>query len=92
VSAFNSRLKPKELWGLPLPAALGLVAALVFGVLSMLLPLVIKIITIPCMIFGLIAAVAALVLGDDIQWVGVKHAGIKVENGRVSSEVDEWER
>lgn len=74
---------------MPMPAALGLVVALVFGVLSMILPWSFKIITLPISFCALSIAIIVLFFGDDLQWIGIKVAGLKKENGRVSSEVGE---
>lgn len=86
MSAFNRRLQPKEVFGIPLIAALGLTVALVFFVLSLLLPLVIKLFTIPLALAGLSVAVAAFYMGDDLQFLNVIRLGKIVENNRVSSE------
>lgn len=86
MSAFNRRLQPKEVFGIPLIAALGLTVALVFFVLSLLLPLVLKLFTIPLALAGALVAVAAFYMGDDLQFLNVIRLGKIVENNRVSSE------
>lgn len=85
--AFNARLKPKEIFGMPLVAALGMGVALIFGVLSMLLPWMGKFITLPLMAGGLVFAALAFFLGDELQWLSVIRLGRFVENKRVTSEL-----
>ena len=89
--AFNSRLKPKEIFGMPMAAALGLGVALIFGVLSLLLPLVLKFFTLPLMLIGLVIAGFAFYMGDELQWFDVMRLGRFVENNRVTSEISEEE-
>lgn len=72
---------------MPMAAALGMGVALIFGVLSMLLPVVLKFVTVPLMIAGLIVAALAFLLGDQLQWVGVMWLGRFVENKRITSEL-----
>jgi hypothetical protein len=87
MSAFNSRLKPKEIFGMPMAAALGLGVALIFGVLSLLLPLGLKFFTLPLMLIGLVIAGFAFYMGDELQWFDVMRLGRFVENNRVTSEI-----
>ena len=84
--AFNCRLQPKEIFGIPLVAALGLSVALIFFVLSLLLPLVLKLFTIPLALDGAVVAGAAFWMGDDLQFLNVMRLGRFVENNRVTSE------
>lgn len=90
--AFNSRLKPKEIFGMPMAAALGLGIALVFGVLSMMLPWVLKLLTLPVTLAGLLLAGFSFFMGDEIQWFDVMRLGRFVENNRVTSEVIDEEK
>ena len=90
--AFNSRLKPKEIFGMPMAAAIGLGVALIFGVLSLLLPLVLKFITLPLMLIGLVIAGFAFYMGDELQWFDVMRLGRFVENHRITSEISEEEK
>ncbi len=76
---------------MPLVAALGMGVALIFGVLSLLLPLVLKLFTIPLMVAGLVVAALAFFFGDDLQWLGVMRLGRFVENNRLTSELSEKE-
>lgn len=85
--AFNARLKPKEVYGLPMMAAIGLAVALICGVLSLMVPWVLKVITLPAALVGGLAAGVAFWQGDEIQWLGVKRLSA-IENNRVTSEVE----
>lgn len=87
MSAFNARLKPKEIFGMPMVAAIGLGVALIFGVLSLLLPLALKLFSIPLMVAGLAFAGLAFFLGDELQWLRVIWLGRIVENKRITSEL-----
>ena len=72
---------------MPMAAALGMGVALIFGVLSLLLPLALKLFTIHLMIAGLVIAGLAFYLGDELQWLGVMRLGRFVENKRLTSEL-----
>lgn len=89
--AFNTRLKSKEIFGMPFSAAIGLAVALIFSVLSLMLPLVLKFVTIPVMLAGLVVAGAAFYMGDELQWFGVMRLGNFVENKRITSELGQQE-
>ena len=56
---------------MPLVAAIGMGVALIFGVLSLLLPLVLKFLTLPIMLAGLAAAALAFFFGDELQWLDI---------------------
>ena len=71
---------------MPLIAALGLTVALIFGVLSMLLPWFLLFFTLPFTIGGFIVAGAAFYWGDELQFLNIIRLGRFVENNRVSSE------
>lgn len=90
--AFNSRLKPKEMFGMPIAAAIGLGLALIFGVLSLMLPWVLKVITLPLMLGGFFIAGLAFFMGDELQWFGVMYQGKFIENNRITSEITEEEK
>lgn len=85
--AFNARLKPKEVFGMPMMAAFGLVVALICGVLSLMLPWVLKLFTVPLALAGGVAAGVAFWQGDELPWLGVKRLSA-IENNRVTSEVE----
>ena len=89
--AFNTRLKSKEIFGMPFAAAIGLAVALIFLVLSLMMPLVLKFVTIPVMLAGLAVAAAAFYMGDELQWFGVMRLGRFVENKRITSELGQQE-
>lgn len=72
---------------MPMMAALGLAAALIFGVLSLMLPWVLKLFTLPLALAGALAAGFAFWLGEEIQWFGVMRLSA-IENNRVTSEVE----
>ena len=72
---------------MPMASAIGMGVALIFGVLSLLLPVVLKFVTVPVMLLGLIVAGLAFYLGDELQWFGVMRLGRFVENNRVTSEL-----
>jgi len=91
MGAFNSRLKPKEIWGMPMAAAIGLVVLLIFTVLSLMLPWWLKVFTVPVAIGALMVAAVTLFFGDGVQWLGVQRLGLRVENRRVSSEITQEE-
>lgn len=76
---------------MPFAAATGLAVVLIFGVLSLLLPLALKLVTLPIMFGGLVVAGMAFYLGDELQWFGVMRLGRFVENKRVTTELGEEE-
>ncbi len=75
---------------MPMAAALGLGVALIFGVLSLLLPLALKLITIPLVIAALVVAGLAFFMGDELQWLQVMWLS-RIEDSRLSSELFEEE-
>ena len=87
MSAFNARLRPKEIFGMPMAAAIGLAFALVFAVLSMLVPVFLKFITVPIMVSGLVVSALAFFYGEELQWLPVMWLGRVVEPNRLASEV-----
>lgn len=76
---------------MPMAAAIGLGVALIFGVLSLLLPWVLKLLTLPAMFAGLILAGVAFYLGEELPWISVMRLGRFVEDHRVTSELGEDE-
>jgi len=87
MSAYNRRFQPKEIFGVSLYAALGGGAALVFGVFSLLLPLALKLITVPVTLAALSVAAVAVWLGDDLPLAALIWRGKRVEPGRVTAEI-----
>lgn len=83
--AFNARLRPKEIFGMPLIAALGLGLALIFGVLSLMLPAVALLLTLPAALAGLLFAAAGFFWGEELPWLPVMRLS-RVENNRITSE------
>lgn len=77
---------------MPMVGAIGLGLALIFGVLSLLLPLILKLLTLPLMLLGLVIAAVAFFLGDELQWLSVIWIGRFGENNRLTSELFEEER
>lgn len=71
MSAFNRRLQPKEMFGMPLTAVLGLVGALIFGVLALLLPALSLLLTIPLLLLCVGITVASFWLGDELPFLPV---------------------
>jgi hypothetical protein len=69
MGAFNRRFQPKEMFGLPLAAMLGMVGALVFGVLALSLPYFFLIFTLPLMTLCIFTTVASFWLGDELPFV-----------------------
>lgn len=73
---------------MPLLAAVSLIGALVFGVLTIAVPLVLKFLTAPLLIAALSVAFLAFWKGDDLPWLSVMLQARR-EDGRVTSEVVE---
>ena len=74
MGAFNRRLQPKEFGGMPLVAVLGLLGVLIFGVLSLLLPAVLLLLTLPLFFMCVGVAVASFWLGDEVMFLPVMRA------------------
>jgi hypothetical protein len=85
MGAFNRRLQPKELFGVPLIVMIGIVGALACGLFTLMLPLVFTLVT----GLGFLVCVALVAvgfwLGDDLPLRGVLWAAWR-ERGRVTSE------
>lgn len=75
---------------MPQLGAIGAVSALIFAVLSLILPLVLKFFTIPLVFVSLAVAGLAFYYGDELPWLGVMWRG-RIENNRLSSELFEEE-
>ena len=71
---------------MPMVAAIGMGVALIFGVLSLLLPLVLKFLALPVMLAGLAAAALAFYFGDELQWLDVMWRS-RDEDNRLTSGV-----
>ncbi len=87
MTAYNRRLEPKEIFGLPLYVAVGGGTALICGVFSLLLPVALKLVTVPLTLLALSVAVVAAWLGDDLPLAALIWRGRRVEPGRQSAEV-----
>ncbi len=92
MGAFNRRFQPKELFGIPLYVAVGGGGALVFGVFSLLLPTVLKLVTVPLTLAALSVAAVATRLGDDLPLASLIWRGRRVEPGRRTTEVPQVAR
>ena len=86
MGAFNRRLEPKEINGMPLEGVIALVMALIFGSLTLVAPGVTKII--PGLLFAgsLIFAVIAFAFRTQLPFLFVIFQGRFVEPRRVTSE------
>jgi hypothetical protein len=86
MAAFNRRLQPKEIFGIPIIAAIGLTVFLVFFVLTLMLPWTVKFFTFLVAIVSFFVAVRAFIMGDELQFLNVMRLGRLVENNCVTSE------
>jgi len=86
MSAFNKRLQPKEIFGVPMWAAIACLIALIFGVLSLIIPFIVKLVTIPVAVGALLVAAVAFWFGEDIPFVPLMLRGRFYEVKRVTSE------
>lgn len=84
--AFNARLNPKELFGMPMLGVLGALVALVFGVLSMMLPLPLNLFAGVVALAGLVFSGLVFVMGDDMQWLDVMLSA-RTEGKCITSEI-----
>jgi hypothetical protein len=84
--AYNKRLQTKEIFGFSLYGAIGALVAFVFGVLSLMVPIVFKVFTIPIALIAFFVAFASFWFGDDLQFLKVMWLARTVEPNRVSSE------
>ena len=85
--AFNNRLQPKEIFGIfPFAGAIGFLVFFVCGVLSLMLPLVVKVLSIPFSFVGFVVMVITFWLGDDRQFFMVMWESRFVDSNRVTSE------
>ncbi len=83
--AFNSRLKPKKIGHMPLYSVIGMLGMLITGVLSIVLPMLFKLVMI--VLFGACFFMAGFCfwVGDEIPFIPIKLAN-KREKNRVTSE------
>lgn len=84
--AFNRRFQPKEIWGIPLWAGVAFLGFFLCTALSLMVPLIIKLLTIPLAIFSFVSLVGLLWIGDEIQFISVMWLSRFVDNNRVTSE------
>lgn len=84
--AFNRRFEIKRIGGMPLPAAVALISSVVFGVLTMILPLLLKIVCGVLFIASLILAIFVFYMGENFPLRAVIFAA-KREANHVTSEV-----
>ena len=84
--AFNRRLQGKEIFGMPVAGAIGLVATLILVVFSLLLPLAAKLFTIPLAIVSGLITFLGFYLGDDLPFLPVMILGRFTERRRITSE------
>ena len=72
MTAFNRRIQPAEIMGLPAAGLLGLTVALAGGLMAALMPVPFN------LMFGAVAGVAAviavtaLIMGDEFPWISQK--------------------
>lgn len=86
MSAFNRRLEPKEMAGMPVEAVVSLVVSLVFGTLTMIAPGMVKIIPGLLCLTGIVATVFVFKFKNELQFVQVIILGKYIEPRRVTSE------
>lgn len=84
--AFNRRLEPKELAGMPLVAAICLVLSLISVAIIFVVPGVFKVIPVFFLVASLVAAVCAFIFREQLPFLLVIYLGRFVEKGRVSTE------
>lgn len=84
--AFNHRLQGKEIFGMPVVGAIGLVGFLIFGVFSLLLPFGFKLVTIPLALVAGVVSFLGFYFGDDLPFLTVMLRGRFHERRRVTSE------
>ena len=86
MSAFNRRLEPKEIAGMPIAGAVGLVMALIFISIILITPGIFKIIPGLLMIISLVVAAFAFRFRAQLPFLFVIFQGRFVEPGRVTTE------
>jgi hypothetical protein len=84
--AFNRRLQGKEIFGMPVVGAVGLLATLIFAVFSLLMPWGLKLFTIPLAVIGGLVAFLGFYLGEDLPFLPVMILGRITERRRITSE------
>lgn len=80
-------MQPKQIFGMPWFAVIGLGLALIAGVLSMMLPWWVCIFTLPLVVGGIATAVFAFRHSENLQFIKVMYLGKYVETRRVTSEI-----
>lgn len=86
MGAFNRRLEPKEINGMPLEGAVSLVLSLVFVSLTLILPGAAKIIPGILLAGSIVSAVISFVFRAELPFLIVIIQGRLFEPGRVTSE------
>lgn len=86
MSAFNRRFDLKRIGGMPLPAAVALIGSVVFGILTLMLPLLLKLVFGTLFIVSIGFAVFVFFLGDNFPLRAIIFAA-KREANHVTSEV-----
>ena len=86
MGAFNRRLEPKELNGMPLEGVIALVLSLVFGSLTLVAPGITKLIFGLLLTASLLSAVFAFAFRSQLPFLFIIFLGRIVEPHRVSSE------
>ena len=84
--AFNRRLQGKEIFGMPVVGAIGLVASLIFVVFSLLMPWALKLFTIPLALISGLVTFLGFYFGDDLPFLPVMILGRFTERRRITSE------
>lgn len=83
MGAFNSRFKPVEMFGLPLPAVGGFAVGLVFAVLALMLglssfaPLFVALIAGTIALVAIAFAIWCIRMGDEMAFIWVKLAAAR---------------
>jgi hypothetical protein len=86
MGAFNRRLEPKEINGMPLEGVVSLVLSLIFGALAMIIPGVARIVPLLLLAGSLFAAVVSFAFRAELPFLSVIIQGRLFEPGRVTSE------
>jgi len=86
MGAFNRRLEPKELNGMPLEGVVALVLSLVFGTLTLIAPGMTKVIPVILLTGSLLSAIVAFAFRAQLPFLFIILLGRIVEPRRVTSE------
>jgi hypothetical protein len=87
MGAFNRRLEPKEINGMPIEGVGALVLSLVFGTLTLIVPTIAKLIFGLLLICSLVAAVVAFSFRAQLPFLFIMFQGRIIEPNRVTSEM-----